>query len=174
MNASIELPKYKCHKHVWALKIAAITNFDDGSATFDFEDTRYASKPFSAEWVVKHKPQPGGYWVVYQDGYQSYSPADAFEAGYTPASNTMNFGEALAALKDLKRVARKGWNGPNMFVYYVIGGAYPAQMAAIKGQFPNDLVRYRPYLALKTLQGDVATWVPSISDVLADDWYIVH
>jgi hypothetical protein len=28
-------------------------------------------------------PQPGGYFVVYKDGYKSFSPAKAFEEGYT-------------------------------------------------------------------------------------------
>ena len=35
------------------------------------------------EFLDKHKPQPGGYYVVYKDGYQSYSPAEEFEDGYT-------------------------------------------------------------------------------------------
>ena len=26
----------------------------------------------------------GGYYVVYEDGYKSFSPAGAFESGYTP------------------------------------------------------------------------------------------
>ncbi len=37
----------------------------------------------SQEWLDKHKPEIGGYFVVYEDGYQSYSPAKAFEEGYT-------------------------------------------------------------------------------------------
>lgn len=34
-------------------------------------------------WIEKHKPVIGGYYVRYADGYESFSPADAFEAGYT-------------------------------------------------------------------------------------------
>lgn len=34
------------------------------------------------------------------------------------------------------------------------------------------MVPYRAYLALKTVDNDVATWVPSVSDILAEDWYI--
>ena len=30
----------------------------------------------------RHKPKAGGYYVVYDDGYKSYSPAKAFEEGY--------------------------------------------------------------------------------------------
>jgi hypothetical protein len=86
----------------------------------------------------------------------------------------MNFGKAIEALKEGKKVARKGWNGVGMFVYYVKEASYPAMMDIIKGQFENDLVPYRPYLALKTAQNDIATWSPSTSDVLAEDWEIVE
>lgn len=85
----------------------------------------------------------------------------------------MNFSKALELLKQGKKLARAGWNGKGQFVYFVAGGNYPAQMDAIKGVFENDLVPYRPYMALKTAQGDVATWVPSVSDILAEDWEIV-
>lgn len=33
--------------------------------------------------MAKHKPVAGGYFVVYEDGYESFSPAKAFEEGYT-------------------------------------------------------------------------------------------
>ena len=33
--------------------------------------------------MLKHQPTVGGYYVVYKDGYKSFSPADAFESGYT-------------------------------------------------------------------------------------------
>ena len=36
------------------------------------------------EYVAKHKLEVGGYYVVYEDGYKSFSPASAFESGYTP------------------------------------------------------------------------------------------
>jgi len=86
----------------------------------------------------------------------------------------MNFGEALVLLKAGKRLTRKGWNGKEMFAYYVRGDNFPARMDAIKGYYPNDMVEYRPYLALKTAQNDVATWTPSVSDILADDWELAN
>lgn len=84
----------------------------------------------------------------------------------------MDFGRALEAMKDGKRVRRAGWNGVGMFAWYVPAGVYPARMEAIKGVFPDDMVPYRPYYALKTAQNDVATWAPSTSDTLADDWEV--
>lgn len=34
------------------------------------------------DWFNRFRPGPGGY-VVYSDGYRSFSPAKAFEEGYT-------------------------------------------------------------------------------------------
>ena len=34
-------------------------------------------------FMEKHRPQIGGYLVIYADGYKSFSPEKAFEEGYT-------------------------------------------------------------------------------------------
>lgn len=84
-----------------------------------------------------------------------------------------DFGSAIYLLKIGKKVARKGWNGSGMYVYYVPAASYPVErnnLETMGGQFPEDMVPYREYLALKTAQGDVATWAPSVSDALATDW----
>ena len=87
--ASMEMPRYKCHKEVWALKIFTITdptvpgNESDGSRLLYFADAAYAPIRVEREYVRKHNPQAGGYYVVYKDGYRSFSPAEAFEEGYT-------------------------------------------------------------------------------------------
>lgn len=127
-----------------------------------------------------------GYLVEYLDGgpandprhknYISWSPAAVFEAAYQPV-NALSFGHAVAALKEGRKVARSGWNGKNMFLYYVEENKYPAERnsgSAIFGHFPNDEVPYRAYIAMLTAQNDVVPWVASQSDVLANDWYIVE
>ena len=77
-EAQIQLPRYKCHKEVWALQI----DYIDG-ADLVFKDTRYAPMYVGPAWIDKFNPQAGGYLVVYADGYRSYSPAKAFEEGYS-------------------------------------------------------------------------------------------
>ncbi len=81
--ASAEMPKYKCHKEVWALRIARVIMGDDGCGLLQFEEGQFAGIEMVPEWMNKHIPQVGGYYVVYDDGYKSYSPAKAFEEGYT-------------------------------------------------------------------------------------------
>lgn len=72
------LPRYRCHKEVWALKIEAVTGLELVPT-----DKRFLPIAVTGEWLAKHKPEAGGYWVQYKDGYTSYSPAQAFEEGYS-------------------------------------------------------------------------------------------
>jgi hypothetical protein len=81
-----DLPQYRCHKVVRAAKIAAVEpNHLVGGAILYFDEAALAVDPHYVvqSWVAKHAPQVGGYLVCYDDGYESYSPAAAFEAGYT-------------------------------------------------------------------------------------------
>ncbi len=86
----------------------------------------------------------------------------------------LNFGAAIEAAKQGKKVARKGWNGAGMFAYIVPANSYPASTEAMKKHFKGELIPYRAYWALKTAQEDVATWAPSGSDSLAEDWTILE
>lgn len=78
-----EIPRYKCHKEVWALKIGGIERDQDGSGLITPSDEGFAPFRVSGNYIRQHNPQTGGYFVSYKDGYQSYSPAQAFEEGYT-------------------------------------------------------------------------------------------
>lgn len=87
---AIEMPIYKCHKKVWALKIDRIKprrpdDVQDG-ALLIHPVGLFAPFWMDGDWCAKHKPEEGGYYVQYEDGYTSYSPAKAFEDGYTKVS----------------------------------------------------------------------------------------
>lgn len=97
--------------------------------------------------------------------------------GYVQHTDTFDFGTAITLAKIGDKVARKGWNGADMFIYYVPAASYPIQrnnLETLGGTFPDDMAPYREYLALKTAQNDIATWAPSCSDALAEDWYVVE
>lgn len=85
--AGQSMPQYQCHKKVHAAKIKAILNsppdvvVDGGSWDLEMVDGGFVR--VTHEWRKKHDPQDGGYYVVYDDGYASFSPAAAFESGYT-------------------------------------------------------------------------------------------
>jgi hypothetical protein len=71
--------RYKSHKEVQAFKITDIRRQPDGDA-FIMGDGQ--EKWTGDGWMNRHNPEVGGYFVLYEDGYRSYSPAGAFEQGY--------------------------------------------------------------------------------------------
>jgi hypothetical protein len=77
-GAAIEMPRYQSHKKVWALKIASI----DG-ARISFSEFGYAPILVDPKMFARYTPVSGDYFVQYDDGYKSFSPAKAFEEGYT-------------------------------------------------------------------------------------------
>lgn len=90
-------------------------------------------------------------------------------------TENQNFGQAIEALKEGKRVAREGWNGKNMFVYYVPSTKFTALTDIGKELAGEDgLVQYNAYLAIKNVNGTVSAWVPSINDVLSEDWIVTE
>ena len=136
------------------------------------------------EMPINENPDTEGYLVEYldspnknhpdYDNYISWSPKDVFERSYR-RNETLTFGQAIEAAKQGRRIARQGWNGKGMFAYIVPAASYPAQTGAAKQHFgENSLVPYRAYWALKTAQEDIATWTPSGSDALAEDWLILN
>lgn len=72
------MPRYRCHKEVWALKIAAV----DGARVV-FAEEGFQPLSVDPKMFARYKPVAGDYYVQYDDGYQSFSPAKAFEEGYT-------------------------------------------------------------------------------------------
>ena len=96
----------------------------------------------------------------------------------------MKFGEALEYLygnkkdkdgvKRKQRIARKGWNGKGMFLYYVPENKYLAVTKAGKEIADNNLkVNYGAYIAMYTAQKNVVPWLASQTDMLSEDYYII-
>jgi|HubBroStandDraft_2_1064218.scaffolds.fasta_scaffold53109_8 hypothetical protein len=85
----------------------------------------------------------------------------------------MNFGDAIAALKEGKRVQREGWNGKGMWLFL-------ADVPAVKvkgdasvhlGCNVNGL---RPCICMFDAQKMIVPgWLASQTDMLADDWSAV-
>jgi len=95
---------------------------------------------------------------------------DIFEATYDDADGEtestqktgLNFGQALDALKKGDCISRKGWNGKNMHVSML--SLYTADNVPIDNKC----------LVLFNVNCKYNTWVPSITDLLADDWEVVN
>jgi hypothetical protein len=87
----------------------------------------------------------------------------------------MEFGHALAHLKDGDFIQRKGWNGKGMYIFLIgidmthknIGG-----WTYTNGR--NDNYPLLPFIAMKTADEKVVPWLASQTDILADDWQVVY
>ena len=90
----------------------------------------------------------------------------------------MDFSDALKNVKTGKKISRLGWNGKGMFVVYQKG--YPNgipcnhQTALVWGMNEGDLFKCNPYLQIKIVNGSHSMWIPSVDDILADDWEVIR
>lgn len=90
------------------------------------------------------------------------------ESGY-------NFGTALEIARHGGKIARKGWNGEGMFLYYVPAASYvPCTSIGEECATDGGKVPYGAYIAMKTAQGNVVPWLASQTDMLAEDWVVVE
>jgi hypothetical protein len=72
----------------------------------------------------------------------------------------MNFGQAIEALKDEKRVCRSGWNGKGIWLSLIEAEEWTA-----KG-ISNRL----PWIGMKTADDGFVPWLASQTDMLSEDW----
>lgn len=83
----------------------------------------------------------------------------------------MNFGQAIEALKEGKKVARKGWNGKGMFLIYIFPYLNDQYEVTEKEEIVGTLL---PYIAMKTADNGLVPWLASQTDMLAEDWELVE
>ncbi len=82
-DPTIEMPRYKSHKVVHALEIWMIGEPNHGSVSLAFAEKGYQGKTVPEAMFSRYTPVPGDFYVVYADGYESFSPRAAFLDGYT-------------------------------------------------------------------------------------------
>lgn len=74
--------------------------------------------------------------------------------------NQFDFSGAFKLAKEGRKISRHGWNGKGLFV---------------QAQFPDENSKMgNPYLYIdaSALGGERNPWVPSATDLFADDWFI--
>jgi len=95
----------------------------------------------------------------------------------------LNFGQAVEALKSGKKIQREGWNGKGLFVFKQIpaniGLDIIPKMQSVPQSVKEEMIKrqqhlnYRNQCVIVDSSGNVDNWVPSISDVFAEDWVIL-
>jgi hypothetical protein len=124
-----------------------------------------------------------GYLVEYKDGYKSWSPKSVFDEAYSEA-NSIGFGGAITLLKAGFAIRRKGWNGKGLFIVkqvpsHIEGDIIP-KMQSLPQSAKNILmsrenphIDYTNQMLIINPDGRADSWVPSVSDVFAEDWEVV-
>ena len=109
----------------------------------------------------------------------------------------MDFGKALEALKQGKRVARLGWNGKGMFIFmrpadeitlntvvfniksipqsvkdFLSRKTDPSKEDRLDGE---SKIKFGSYLCMYAADGSIVNgWLASQTDMLAEDWVILN
>ena len=96
---------------------------------------------------------------------------------------TTDFGAAIRALKEGKKVTRSGWNGNGMYLWLLPEARVPAswckephlkQLAESNPDGSGEM-HCLPSIRMKTADGKVLTgWLASQSDLLAEDWIVLQ
>ena len=110
-----------------------------------------------------------------------------------------NFGQAIEALKEGKRVARQGWNGKGMFIFerpadelevgFIIDKVKSLPQSVkdffadivksganeeTKQHLLEEKIKFGAYLCMYASDGSIVNgWLASQTDILSNDWCIL-
>jgi hypothetical protein len=80
------IPLYQSHKVVRALKIKDVIEevSTPNWVALQFDNFPELNGTLAIRVANKPRPKSGWYYVLYEDGYESFSPPEAFKQGYSP------------------------------------------------------------------------------------------
>ena len=107
------------------------------------------------------------------------------DEGTSCACTGMGIGGAVNALKLGLAVRRKGWNGKGLFVVKQIPSHITSDIIPKMQSLPqsaknilmsrkNPHIDYTNQMLIINPDGRADSWVPSVSDIFADDWEIAN
>ena len=146
------MKRYKSHKVVEAFKIDSIDiNAAEDEVVLKAKHPDVDSAVVTRDWCSKHGPGEGGYFVKYKDGYTSFSPAEAFEEGYTEVDGGIveRFNEGdIVKLKTGGPLMTLGQScGPGTGLWHVVA------WSEVKGDFVYLTTTQNALIALEGVLG---------------------
>lgn len=95
-----------------------------------------------------------------------------------------SFGEAIHALKFGLPIRRKGWNGKGLCVFKQVPAHITSEiipkMQSLPQSAKEQILKHTGFISYESQcliyneeTGRADSWVPSISDIFAEDWEIV-
>lgn len=104
------------------------------------------------------------------------------------ATQIVNFGQAIKALNDGKRVRRNDWGEESKFIFRQVPSQVPADVVSKMSSLPQsvkdyfkttfeneqiDAIYYSNQIAHVGLSNMVTSWSPSTTDAMAEDWIVL-
>ena len=113
------------------------------------------------------------------------------------ANQLLNFGEAIKALNEGRRVQRLGWNGKGLFIFRQVPSQVHIDMVPKMTSLPQSVkdefirrkkettsdagnaphnhtpIRYQNQIAMVYPDNNIYSWAPSVNDAFANDWVIL-
>lgn len=94
------------------------------------------------------------------------------------------FGDAIEALRNGKAIRRDGWNGKGMFVTKQVPSEVSFEILpkmtslnpvakTLIAKCDSNSIKYQNQMLLVQRDGRADSWVPSSSDIFAEDWEII-
>ena len=84
----------------------------------------------------------------------------------------MDFGTAIDAIKDKRKVARKGWNGKKQYIQLATAISYKSMDGDVVNCEHESIGNKA--IAFVGTSGVQMGWLASQADMLAEDWVIVE
>jgi hypothetical protein len=84
-----------------------------------------------------------------------------------------NFGWAIAQMHEGRRLARKGWNGKDQYVFMIDNNRSIGDFN-LSYDFIDGDVEVNPFLAFFSNGSLTFGWLASQVDMLSNDWYVVE
>lgn len=88
-----------------------------------------------------------------------------YEESQDELPETFGFPEALSQLLSGAMVTREGWNAPGQWVGYVQN-----PQGVFVREDEDATFELSAFFALKNAQEELVAWVPSMGDLVAEDW----
>lgn len=174
--------------------MAEIADFAKGFAKFDEIRQGDAENKIPAQYDLNiqtlegtMQASRGDYIIKGVNGEFYPCKPDIFEKTYekSDSSSAIDFGDAIEVLKQGGAIRRSGWNGKGLFVVKQIPAHIESDVIPKMQSLPQaakdrimetkGFIDYTSQcLIYNENTGRADSWVPSISDVFAQDWEIVR
>jgi len=158
-----------------------VVGYDMSGISISEPDLKNGS-PKQGDMIARNPKNHNDKWLISKKYFEEYFELDAH---IIESSKNLSFGKAIEAIKNGKRLARKGWNGKNMWIALTPGSVIKGDQARsgackllnqntarVLGTDINIIID--SHIDMKTVSGSILPgWLASQTDMLANDWEIV-